>query len=256
MACSKGPPQGGSSSSRASRWSSGWTPLSTGPPRTTSARSSTSRARSYPPCARPSPPDAGNSPKAAPNLHAEELLQSSGYPVGGIFHSEVPGVGDQNQVRVWKQIVQAPGEGGVEPGVLLSPYDIHGSSHRTEEGFELRRVLLVELRHVVQVVRLPILAAPLPERGAERRPVHWPGGSGPQVRDHGLLEDVVGHRAIRLQVDLHVPGGGGDPRSENHRVDEGYAVEGHLLEQVGTQHDRPAYVVGGDRRRLEAPRLD
>jgi hypothetical protein len=61
-------------------------------------------------------------------------------------------------------------------------------------------VPLVELRQVAQVVGLCVLSAPLSERCLERCLVHRPGGGRAQVRDHGLLEDVVGRRAIRFRV--------------------------------------------------------
>jgi hypothetical protein len=68
--------------------------------------------------------------------------------------------------------------------------------------------------------------------------------------------DVGRHRAVGVQVRLHVPGRRRYPGTKNYRVDEGDAAERHLVQKMSAEHDRAADVVASDRRRLQTPQPD
>lgn len=63
------------------------------------------------------------------SLRGEEVLQFPRYLFGRVLHHEVSGAGYYLQVRVGQQLVEAEGEGRVEPGVVFTPDDPHQGPH-------------------------------------------------------------------------------------------------------------------------------
>src|ERR671916_1795296 len=152
--------------------------------------------------------------------------------------------------------MNTPGEDGIQPGVPFAPDDPHGSLHRVEQVLELGGVLLVELGDFLKVSFLPVLAPPSGEVPLERRFIHRAVDGGGDVGGRDPFVDVRWHRAVNVQVRLHVPGRRRYPGTEDDRVDEGDAVERHLVQKMTAEHDRAAYVVARYRGRFQPPQSD
>ena len=75
-------------------------------------------------------------------------------------------VGHDDSPRVRDRGRDALGDLDRQPRVALAPDDEGRRGERGQQRLELARVVLVELREVAQVQRLPVRAAPVAEESA------------------------------------------------------------------------------------------
>src|SRR5215210_7790223 len=108
------------------------------------------------------------------------------------------------------------------------------------------RTLSCVVRRSVRLFAGKLLALPVRATGpysVEGLLVHRAANGSAQVCRYYLLEDVIGHRTVGVQVLLYVLAGLCDPRTESDGIDQGYAGKGDPFEEVCTQHRSAAYVV-------------